>query len=499
MINVNQETIYFISTLGNDKVSIIDGDNFSIIREVEIGQRPQDIVVDEKNNVYVATDRNSRVTVIDDLYNIDKSWHMPNNGNIKLDSISQKIYVCDTEEICIYSIENGKKLGSITGFIAADSLVLDKEGKRLFVLDIFQNEIKVYSTESFHLSRVYKDVGNKPNSIFMGDSEEYIYISNNGINRSNNKGNVSMLDIESGNISYIDFPKGSIVTDLEADGNILYAANTGLHRIEVIDIISRKCIGNIKTTLPELQRLRLSPDKKTLLVTSRDNEGKGVIDKIDIFNNSILDTFTFKDEYSFPFDIAIINKKKAKEEKKETLIFNTSNDNFMYEKGTKILSKKVLSTYEEKIIFPQVVVELALEDDDGLKVDEIIFENCRIMEEGKNIKNIYNEEKYSFIKYDFYIPYYIEFTNEKKQKYLIEGRLKGKQKAIVYISNYKEEVDLEYVIKSSTKLINQPVIKGKFIRFDASAIISTHVIKEEVVFIPFCKHCMNFKDGGINE
>ena len=91
MANVRKKTIYYISNLSTGKVSIIDGDSYSVIKEVEVGPRPQDIVVDEKNNVYIATDRNSKVTLIDHLHNTNKTWYMPNNGNIKVDSISQKI------------------------------------------------------------------------------------------------------------------------------------------------------------------------------------------------------------------------------------------------------------------------------------------------------------------------------------------------------------------------------------------------------------------------
>ena len=287
MANVRKKTIYYISNLSTGKVSIIDGDSYSVIKEVEVGPRPQDIVVDEKNNVYIATDRNSKVTLIDHLHNTNKTWYMPNNGNIKVDSISQKIYVCNTEEVCIYNLGNGDILGRITGFIAADSMELNKSRKRLFVLDIFQNEIKAYDTTDFNLIKVYKEVGNTPNFMFMGDSERYLYISNKGSNRGTYTGNVSILDLETGSVSYIDFQEGSSITDLDGSENFLYAANNGLHRIEVIDTINKKYIASISTTLPDLQRIRLSPDKKVLLVTSKDNEGKGVLDRIDVSNNVI--------------------------------------------------------------------------------------------------------------------------------------------------------------------------------------------------------------------
>ena len=497
MANVRKKTIYYISNLSTGKVSIIDGDSYSVIKEVEVGPRPQDIVVDEKNNVYIATDRNSKVTLIDHLHNTNKTWYMPNNGNIKVDSISQKIYVCNTEEVCIYNLGNGDILGRITGFIAADSMELNKSRKRLFVLDIFQNEIKAYDTTDFNLIKVYKEVGNTPNFMFMGDSERYLYISNKGSNRGTYTGNVSILDLETGSVSYIDFQEGSSITDLDGSENFLYAANNGLHRIEVIDTINKKYIASISTTLPDLQRIRLSPDKKVLLVTSKDNEGKGVLDRIDVSNNVILDTFTLDDKNIVPYDIGIIIENKEIEEK--YYISTSANDKWKQEKGNTILAKKVLSTYKEKMNFPQVSVEISLKEDDILSIEEVIFENCSVIEESKRRKIFENRDKYLILEYNFDIPYYIKCKNQNEEKYIIEGRLKGKQKARLYISDYKEGNGVEYVVKSLTKLISSPINKGNVIKLDVISIISTHAIIEDLVFIPFCKQCMELKEDIIYE
>jgi DNA-binding beta-propeller fold protein YncE len=488
MFNKREGTIYYVSNVGTGKVSIIDGDSYRIIKEVEIGPRPQNIIVDEKNNVYIASDRNSKVTLIDDLYDSNKTWYMPNNGNIKVDSITQKIYVCDTEEVCIYSLRTGEKIGCLAGFIAADSLELDKDKKRLFVLDIFQNEIKVYDTSDFQLIKVYKDVGNAPNHILIGEDEKYIYVSNRGVNKGNHMGNVSILDLGNEKISYIDFPKGSVVTALEQRGILLYVANSGLHRIEVIDILKRECIAIIKTTLPELQKLRLSPDKKILLATSRSTDGKGVVDRIDTSSNVILDTFTFEQNNSIPYDIGVVTQSKL-QVKEESFIFTCSEDKWKQENGTTILAKKVLSTYQEKIIFPQVSIEVYSKDEDVINVEEIIFQKCEIISETKNRKIIDSRKKYSILQYDFCIPYYIECKDKREQKYIIEGRLKGTQKATLYIPAYAEQEGVEFVINSFAKLTSTPVIINESLKFDVSVLISTKVIVEEVVFIPFCKNC----------
>lgn len=498
MMNKVRKNIYYVSNLSNDKVAIIDGDNYNIIKEIEIGPRPRDIIVDEDDNVYIASDRNGKVTLIDDLYDSSRIWCMPNNGSIKVDSIFQKIYVCNTEEVDIYNLKNGEKIGSITGFISADSLELDKNKKRLFILDVFENEIKVYDTVNLNLIKVYKNVGNVPSYIFIGKDDRYIYISNKGLNRGKSMGSISVLNIENGNISFIDFPKDSIITNLDGNENFLYAINNGLHRVEVVDIVKRECIANIKTTLPEIQRLKLSADEKILLVTSRNSDGKGVIDRIDTANNSILNTIIFKESNSIPYDIGIVTQNEFKVEE-ESIIFNNLDDKWEEEKGTTILAKKVLSSYKEKIIFPKVSIEVDLKEDEVLNIEEIIFGNCIVIEESKNREIIENRKNYSILKYDFYIPYYIECSNKEKQKYIMEGRLKGKQKATLYIEDYSKRDEVEYIIKSYAELISTPIIQKKILNFEVNAVISTHAIIEDLVFIPFCKYCNEARGDKKNE
>ncbi|MBN1068298.1 YncE family protein [Clostridium botulinum] len=488
MIDKRDKTIYYVSNLGTGTVSIIDGDNHCIIKEIEIGPRPQNIIVDEKNNIYIASDRNGKVTLINDLYDSSKTWNMPNNGNIQVDSITQNIYVCDTEEVCIYSLKTGEKIGCLTGFVAADSLKLDKDKKRLFVLDILQNEIKVYDTSDLHLIKLYKDVGTSPNYILISENEKDVYISNKGVNRPTYTSNISVLDLESGNISYIYLEKGSVITALEQNENFLYAANSGLHRIDVINILKRECVATIKTTLTELQKLRLSPDKKTLLATSRSNDGKGVIDRIDTSSNTILGTFTFKQNNSLPYDIGVISQSKFEVEDESFILTNSENKS-KQENGTSILAKKVLSNYQEKMIFPEVSVKVCLEEGEIINIEEIIFKKCEIINETKNRSIIDSRKDYSILQYNFYIPYCIGYTDEQQQKYIIEGRLEGTQKATLYIPAYAEQQGVEFVINSFAKVTNTPIIVNKNLKFDVSALISTKAIVDEIVFIPFCKEC----------
>lgn len=316
MFDNREKIIYFASIINTSKVLIIDGINKSIIKEIAVCSTPQNIVVDENDNVYVAND--IKITVIHNLCYSVNTWNMPNNGNIQVDIIDKKIYVSDTEEIYIYNIENGKKITSIMGFTAADCLELDKIKKRLFILDMLQKEVKVYDTEKLNLIDVYKEVGISPCYILLGEEGKCLYIANKGLKNKYYRCVITMLDIKTKKMSNIDIQRGSDIKSLEQGGNYLYAANVGFHRIEVIDIQKKQVINKIKTTLPILVRIRLSKDKKRLLAISCNNEGLSAIDIIDTYSFIIRDTINF--EVSRPYDIGDVIQEKAQNEG-EPLVF----------------------------------------------------------------------------------------------------------------------------------------------------------------------------------
>eukprot|EP00831_Metopus_contortus_P055764 TRINITY_DN4730_c0_g1_i5.p2 TRINITY_DN4730_c0_g1~~TRINITY_DN4730_c0_g1_i5.p2 ORF type:complete len:113 (+),score=9.93 TRINITY_DN4730_c0_g1_i5:158-496(+) len=62
-----------------------------------------------------------------------------------------------------------------------------------------------------------------------------------------------------------------------------------------------------------------------------------------------------------------------------------------------------------------------------------------------------------------------------------------------YIPAYAEQRGVEFVINSFAKLESTPKIMEKSLKFDASVLISTKAIVDEIVFIPFCKNCVVYK------
>lgn len=476
MSNLVSKNIYYVSNYGTNTISIIDGEEFRLINTIELGLRSCDVDIDNKNNVYIATDRDENIFIIDHTSKAKKAIKIPNNGHFKVDSLLGRIYVSDTEEVCIYSLDNFELISKLDKFSAIDCIKISTDGSKIFILDIIQNEIKVYDSISLKLIKKYNDIFTCPNDIIISEDNKYMYISDISIKGGKYYSNILKVELYTDKIIYIELPIGSKITYLEKDLNYIYALNKGLGRI---DIIKNKLIRSIETTFKYPQRIKISKNKKKLLVTSIDCKGKGALDLINLELDKIENTFYFNEENSVPYDIGIIDESVYVGEKisiDNLLSGNTDND-----KKTIILAKKIISNYKEKIIFQQETKEINLHEE--IKIENIDFDKCIIVDESKMRDYIQNNNEYIIFSFEFYIPYYIKCTNFKNEKLIFKGNLNGKQKATLYIADNQSFNELEFNIKSSSKLISEPYIKENFIIFDVASIIETYVTKEDLIYL----------------
>lgn len=477
-----EKLIYYISDVNNGLLYVVDGKTYHIIKKIKIGQRPQNIAVDNIKNLYIASDRSKRITVINNLSSVYKIFYAPNNGNIRVDYNGKKIYVSNGYEICVYDLITGKKIKVISGFTAADGLELDDYDNRLFVLDVLQKNIKVYDTKSFNLIKIYKDSRILPKFMFFDKNRKNLYIANNKLNRNNkneNIGYIFILNTEDDIISEISLDEGSLVTALDSTEKLLYAVNIGLGRIEVVDILEKRSVCFIKTTLSEIQKIKLSPNNDILVATSKNKEGKGVIDIINLDNNKIIKTINLGERNSNPRDIAIVSKNilSLKPNKK---VLNKYDKSINKSKVITTLIKKVLWSHEEKIIFNNVSVKVNLDDINSAKIELVRFGKCKSEDIFRNIVSLNNISEYYLLNYNFYIPFSIICMDDKNRRSIIEGKLEGVQSMKFYMSDFEKYKDMDFVIKSSTNLEGSPKITGDIISFDASSIISDMIVVEEI-------------------
>jgi len=500
---LGRREIYYVSHLSTGMVSIIDGNRFEIIKEIEVGSRPLSIVPDERNNVYVASDRTGQITLINGLHKIDREWHIPNNGNIQISWTGKRLYVCNADKVCVYDLESGEEIACIAEFAAANCIRLDKNGERLFVLDVLKNELKIYDALELDLISQFRNVGQNPRCMEMGYDERQVYIGNRGVHLDTDAGNISILELESGNIFYMDFPAGSSITDLGMCEKLLFAVNTGLGQVDVIDVSTRERVACIRPSLPEPQRLCVFSPLKMLLVTSCDmSSGMGAVDRIDISRIKVTDTLYFTRKYSIPYAIGVVCVPEDTSIADETTALRLWSGTMKDKGGTAVLAKKILSAYQEKIFFKDVSVQLPSMDEkqdnasenapephrgdaDGRGAINVFFYQCEIIGDSMRKTILEGKRNYILLEYDFRIPYTVEIG----RKCIVRDGLRGRQKAVLYIPDSVDINDVQFSIVSLTRVVVNPVVSNGVIRFSASSLILTRAFVEEIFSVPDCSNC----------
>lgn len=316
MIEGVDKKFYLILGIHSGKLTIIDAMGKNIIKEVDVSVGSNTIFIDLNDNVYIMNGKN--IAVIDRNYNLSKIRNIPCNGNMQIDETEKKMYVSDTDEVNIYDLVKGEKIHVIKGFIAADRMHFNKNKTKLFVLDVLAKEIKSYDTLNLELVDVYKNIGAAPCDISLGESDNYIYIANKEAKNGDYPCTINLLDTTTKEMTKIDMPIGSNISILEQAAYHLYAANTGLNQIEVIDV-QKNCIElGISPSLQILKRIHISKDKDLLFIISRNRDGFGAIDVIDTSSLAVRDTLMY--EAATVLDAEIVTVSEI-QNGKENLVF----------------------------------------------------------------------------------------------------------------------------------------------------------------------------------
>ena len=479
--------IYYISDAANGVLYIIDSEKYRVIKKFKIGQRPENIIIDSRKYAYIASSRNNKITIIDNSLNIYKSLYIPNNGSVQADFENKRIYVSNTDEVCIYSLLNEEKINSIKGFIAAECIRLSPDKKYIFVLDVLQNVIKVYDILKCKLVTEYREVGNSPQFICIEESGNYIYVANKNFDKRKKPVHISVIEIQTGKIERINFNNQGSISCIEQKDGVLYALNTKTNKVDIIDIAEKKYVTSIETTLRKVQKIKLSADKKVLIAAGKTYSGKGALEEFDISDNTIINTFVFYEEDVSPCAVAAINVDENMINYEEIIEKSNKINYSKYREShlVRILAKVIVSSYSERIIFNKVKVMIASPGNANkdIEVEKITFRTCHIIDESKNMEYINNKYNNLVFEYCYYIPYSVYCIDGNNEKYIVEGKIKGKQKTRLRIPDDVMQKQVEFVINSYTKLIKNVSIKNNVLEFSVSSVITTKAVADDEIQI----------------
>jgi YVTN family beta-propeller protein len=119
-------------------------------------------------------------------------------------------------------------------------------------------------------------VGQNPVAVAVSPTRNEVYVVNSGVAKG--QGSISVIDAEhNAVVATIALHQQPVSIELDVDGKLAYAANSGSNTVSVIDLKARKEIAQIGTG-EEPVAARLAPDGKTLVVANRGGNSVSLID-----------------------------------------------------------------------------------------------------------------------------------------------------------------------------------------------------------------------------
>lgn len=460
-------------------LTIIDGSCNSIVKNIFVGIRPFKIAVMDNNKICVACDRSNSISVVDCLSNEVSRICIPNDGNIEIDKLNQKMFISNTSEIIVYDIVAGKIVSNIIGCLSITSFKLSRDGKKLYVLDKLLSEFRIYSTVNFKLIYSIKNLGTNPGYFLISkdDKTAYVSIANNG--QDINHYDILKLDIYKKKLTLLSLPKGSIIAGMLLKGSILYAANKGLNRIELINIDTYKAYGFILTSMPQPNRICITDDETKLLVTNRNDGGRGSLDIIDTTTNHLITRVLMDSHNSQPYDVVSVLMSV-----REISSIPVAITDLKSPKGLLIITKKVFSCYRENIDFPNIVINLSENNNLSYNLEKIEFKNGVIVKGSETKTTIVEMPGFSRIQFTLRITYIIYYLDHDGNGYDFQGFLEKNVDIIVAIPKERDVNEFELMLKNTTKLIRTPSLIDNVVRFAVTTSLEIKIIGEDEISIP---------------
>jgi len=472
----SRKCFYFVSNVKTETLTIIDGFCNTILKDIDVGKRPFKLEVKDNNTIAVACDISNTISLVDCLSGEVKKMFIPNNGNIRIDSINKKIYISNTYEVNIYDIKLEKLLGRIKGFSAIIDLSLNKQGSKLYVLDRLLKELRIYSTDNYKLVNSFGNLGINPAYFLISKDDKIAYISM--------QDTILKVDINSKVFTSLILPKGSLIAGMILKDHTLYAANQGLNRIELINIITYKVYKFVFTTKSEPTRICITDDNTKLLVANKSHNGYGGIDILDTKSNSLIGSISMNTFNSQPYDVISLSLPYTYVPPVAITNLQAGNQTIT------IIAKKVFALYNETLKFPVININLPKDLNSSYIFDEIKFEPGIIVENSEFRSRLSTESGFSSIKFIVRVNYIIDYRQNNKNN-SINGFFEKPMDTFVDIPKERELKEFKLSIKTTSKLTGTPSILHNVVSFGVTALMELKIIGDDEIHLTNSKKTYN--------
>ncbi|MHB1742283.1 MAG: YVTN family beta-propeller repeat protein [Thermoplasmataceae archaeon] len=236
----------YVSDIGSNVVSVINGTTNKVIRNISVGSYPTGIAFDSLNgNIYVANLLSGFVSVINGTTNkVSQSIRVGlGSGEVAVDNFNGNIYV--TNGANIVSVINGttnKITKNITTSSSPGEVAVDNFNGNIYVT----NGANIVSVINGTTNKITKNisVGSYPTGIAFDGLSENIYVTNVGSNSVSVINGTTNIVTQNITVGYGLF---AVAVD-NFNGNI-YVTNSGSENVSVINGTTNKVIQNISVGL----------------------------------------------------------------------------------------------------------------------------------------------------------------------------------------------------------------------------------------------------------
>ena len=479
MDTITRKNFYFVSNIKTGTLTIIDGLCNTILKEITVGKRPFKLAIKDNNTVGIACDISNTISFVNCKSCEIKEHFISNNGNLLIDITNQKIYVSDTSEVTIYDMNLDRMIKRIRGFSAITDIKLNSEGTKLYVLDTLLKELRIYSTDTYILINSIENVGINPICLLISKDDKTAYIST--------KIDILKIDIDSNIITKLILPKGSLMNGMILKGNTLYASNSGLNRIDLIDIHTNKAYKYILTSMTEPTGLFITDDNTKLLIANRSCDDYGGIDIIDLKSNCLISSILLNTINSQPYDIISVNLPFTYAQ--PVAITNLNPDS----KQITILAKRIFASYNENMNFPIISFNLPKEINSAYIYKCTKFEPGIIVPSSEYRRYIPSTSEFSSIKFIVRVNYIIYYLKNDINK-CINGFFEKPIDVLLDIPKELNLNDFELNIKTTTQFIDNPKFSNNVLTFGVSSLMELKVIGEDEIYLTDLKETDNFEE-----
>ena len=267
--------LVYVTNLGSNALSVINGTTNKLLTNVAVGRGPSDVAIDPyTSRVYVANQENDSLSVINGTS--DKVISNLRVGDqpygVSVDPYSHMIYVTNHGDNTL-SVVNGATNNLVTNVPVG-------RGPSDVAVDTYTNRVYVANQENASLSvingtsnKVISNlrVGSQPYGVSVDPYSHLVYVTNNG------KATISVINGTTNKlVTNVAVGRGPNGVSVDPISNMIYVANQGNGSLSVINGTSDKVISNLRVG-SQPYGVSVDPYSNTIYVVNKLDETMSII------------------------------------------------------------------------------------------------------------------------------------------------------------------------------------------------------------------------------